>query len=357
MKVSIRIFDEDERKFLETILDLAARRLKISVEHVASGVAEVVFLKVDEPGASLLINASQVRRRPLVVVYGTEGYPWSLEQPATSKSLIELLGRLCRELGLEGSEAAAVFSAPVPGPLPARPVAEAPRGAGGMSVTLAPLLPVEQGGQYLERVREIAAGRSQWLCQLDGGFQVCIDAEAGRVFFPVEYSSRLAEVGRLSLGASDAQIHRVSTDTVQWQAARRGGSMPLEAYLWLLAQVAEPLMPDEGSAHLVHRFRLQRWPSFSRILHGSPHIVMSGRLMKRAMTLTELAEATGESLQSVMRFYNSACLCGLLQSTDHGVQRHPVLQGDTPVAEVAQLQEIRKGKAGIFSRVLKRLLG
>ena len=79
MKVAIRVFDEDERRYLETVLDLASRRLKIALEHVASGAAEVVFLKEDEPGASLLINASLVRKHPIVVVYGSSGYPWTLE--------------------------------------------------------------------------------------------------------------------------------------------------------------------------------------------------------------------------------------------------------------------------------------
>ena len=77
------------------------------------------------------------------------------------------------------------------------------------------------------------------------------------------------------------------------------------------------------------------------------------------MTLSELVEVTGESVESVMRFYNSACICGLLQASaaSTAAVAVPVMQKDVESVDTAQLQEIRKGKAGIFSRVLKRLLG
>lgn len=382
MKVSIRIFDEDERKFLETILDLAARRLKVSLEHVVSGVAEVVFLKADEPGASLLINASQVRSRPVVVVYGGTGHRWTLSKPATSKLLVELLGRLMEELDIAPAdsppgviatpqrmhdEQGAQFSSrPAASAAPATAASQAvdaevrvPAAAQPESSDLPPLLPVTVGQPFMERIREIAAaGNGRWVCNHDSSFVLCIDAAAGKVMFPGEYASRHPELGRMSLAIADTGIRQLA-DGERWSSHATAASMPLESFLWLVAQIAEPVALEEGAPLLSQRFRLQRWPSFSRILHGSSHIVMSGRLMKRAMSLHELVDVTGERIENVMRFYNSACICGLLQTVSvAGMESAaPVIQVDAGSVDAAQLQEIRKGKAGIFSRVLKRLLG
>ena len=383
MKVAIRVFDEDERRYLETILDLAARRLKIAMEKTPTGVADVVFLKADEPGASLLINSSLVRKHPIVVIYGGSDHPWTLDKPATSRGLVELLSCIVAELKLttglpvpesppavvahahtaaEPAVSAGVAARGVRPLEAAVPAAVVAPGLVAAGAALAPFMPVHHGVQFMERMREIAAGSGIWLCRQDAHFAVAVNAALGKVYFPEDFADRVPDMARRCLAIGDAGITESGDAALhEWPLSSSAASMPLESFLWLVAQMAEPVLPDDVAELPDSSFRLQRWPSFSRILHSSGHIVMSGRLMKRAMRFVELAEATGESLENVVRFYNSACICGLLQvrpgeiQTGSGVA--PLPMAEVPEVDAAQLQEIRKSKAGIFSRVLRRLLG
>lgn len=90
--------------------------------------------------------------------------------------------------------------------------------------------------------------------------------------------------------------------------------MPLEGFLWLVAQEAEPEPPATISSAIFQRkFKLQRWPSFRRLEHNSMHMVLSGQLMKQPATIQELCSRMDWSPHEVLKLYNSACMRDLLQ--------------------------------------------
>lgn len=334
MKVSIRIFDKDEQTFLSTVVGQAAKRLQLELAFTDAGNADVVFVKEDEPGASVFANSCSTRPRPIAVVYGGNGYPWCLERPATTKSLVSLLPLICAKL---------------PGDLPV-PVEEA-TGDVASSAALPPLLPVQRGFRFLRDARKAAEGATAWRCSIAGETDLLINAADGTVFYPESHSWRTRDLIQNALRADSATFTPLDAATLAAMAAQMH-STSLEGFLWLAAQEAEP-EPLHALAESVlnRKFKLTRWPSFSRFEHSSLHIALSGRLMKQPLSLRDLLGMTDCPSTEAVRFYNSACMCGLVQMEE------PVTSATSRTVVAMPSAPAREEKAGVFSRILRRFAG
>lgn len=334
MKISIRVFDKDEQTFLATLIGQAAKRLSLDLTYTDAANAEVVFVKEDEPGAGLFAQACAHRQGPIAVVYGGQGYSWCLERPASTRSLIGLLPLLCAKLPaaelLDGLDAGGLEDS-----------AELPRG----------LLPVKHGQDFLQQVGEFTATGAAWRARFGGDLQVFADRARGLAYLPESYSWRIRDLLRLALASERPQLHPLAAAGLGDVVADMH-SMPLEGFLWLAAQEAEPEPPGNISRAILQRkFKLKRWPSFSRFEHNSMHIVLSGQLMKQPSTLQELCSQSDWAPREVLKFYNSACMCDLLQleeaTTVAALGTGPIMPGIPARAE----------KAGVFSRILRRFAG
>lgn len=334
MKVSIRVFDKDEQTFLATLIGQAAKRLSLDLTYTDASSAEVVFVKEDEPGASLFAHACTQRSGPIAVVYGGQGYSWCLERPASTRSLIGLLPLLCAKL--PASDALGELEAD---------------GRTGSAASPRGLLPVKRGQDFLEQVGELTANAAAWRARFGGDLQLFADRARGLVYLPESYSWRIRDLFRLALASERPHLCPLATAELDGITAGMH-SMPLEGFLWLVAQEAEPEPPGNiCSAILQRKFKLQRWPSFSRFEHDSLHIVLSGQLMKQPSTLQELCSRSDWSPREVLKFYNSACMCDLLQlekaTTVAALGTGPITPGITA----------REEKAGVFSRILRHFAG
>lgn len=334
MKVSIRVFDKDEHTFLSMIIGQAAKRLNIDLTYTDANSAEVVFVKEDEPGASVFANACAKRPGPIAVVYGGSGYTWCLEKPASTKSLIILLPQICAKI-----PTAALFAdtaAALPANTPSQPSA---------------LLPVKNGQAFLRQACRLTSEAAAWSSNLGGELQLFANPATGLIYFPENYAWRIRDLIKAALSNEHAQPRKIDSDELA-HATVGMHAMPLEGFLWLAAQEAEPEPLNSIPGEILSRkFKLIRWPSFSRFEHSSLHIALTGKLMKQPLSIKELCSLADWPPAEVLKFYNSACMCELLQ-LEESATTAALAAGITRSSPPA-----REEKAGVFSRILRRFAG
>ena len=330
MNLSIRIFDPIEQEYLSRILELSGRRLKMLCQTTDVASADVVFVKQDDPGASVLINSSQSRSTPIVVVYGGEkdAFHWTLEKPATSKGAMNLLTSLQCRLGDSGACQA-----------------QADRG------TLREhAVPVARGGCLIDRLHELAVHKRACVATLDEHKAIVLDAPNNRAYIAHELFQDKARLLDAAFRIERGSLLEIDVA----DAAEFGKGMPyisMEYLAWVVSQGATLLAPPSQET-LDTRFRLLRWPSFTDLHHKSFHIAMTGRLMKKSLSIDELASACGTSALEIIKFYNFAYACDMLE----------LPQASAMPANVVPLHE-RIGadrsaeKVGLFSKIIKRLAG
>lgn len=109
VRVGIRLADERDRRHLERIVGMAARRRGMALHCSEVPLAgtdqadtDLLIVRRGEPGSSELLANRQARARPVIVVYTDnprESHDWRLDWPARADDLIRLLGALEVHLG------------------------------------------------------------------------------------------------------------------------------------------------------------------------------------------------------------------------------------------------------------------
>lgn len=330
MNLAIRIFDPTEQEYLSRILGLSGRRLKILMKKTDVSSADVVFVKPDDPGANILINSSANRDLPIVVVYGgeKESFKWTLEKPATSKGVMSLLANLQCRLGDEqNAESCANDSLMQDIPFP-----------------------VAQGGNLIGELHIIMAGQTPYAIVDSRRKEIILDVASNRVFVtPILFENKARLIETAFKGDHDSLVKIDSRELGQLTEG-----MPYistEYFTWLVTQEAQPLL-SSGQARLDRRFQLTRWPSFTTLNHKSYHIGITGRLMKKGMSINELIAASGAPLSELIKFYNFAYAFNMLGTAQ------PAAAPASPLPiHLDEHASVKSEKVGILGKIIKRLAG
>ena len=96
-------------------------------------------------------------------------------------------------------------------------------------------------------------------------------------------------------------------------------------------------------------FRLKAWPNFTRSTFIAEHLKLAAILAKQAMSMRQLADATGVKLNEVINFYNAAFAVDLIVY-DQGTKKSPAKAGTRSVENQSLLSRIadRLSLKGIF---------
>lgn len=352
IRIAIRIFDGREQKHLSHILALAGKRAEVDVLSVPAAEADVIFIRRDEPGASVFLQPGRADTRPLAVVYDElrEGATWFLQKPATSAELIPLLRELEQKVRTLPARSAAASQHRVgPDPGAARGVAVAPAGnprtgataSASRSETLAPLAPTRNGQALLEHLRACAVRGTVYAVELDPRHVLVLDGRRKLVHLPADFRQSVQQLMDLLVlfSADDFQLltDDAASDLLESHPSR---TAPLEQFTWAAGHHIEPQLPLPDSLSAIS-FRLKRWPSFTRLRYKPVHMQWAGRLIKTAHSLGNLIhDPMADSLDAI-RFYN-ACVAGGLA----------VIEGAAPA--VAPAPATGDGRQGVFQRILRK---
>ncbi len=329
MKLSVRLFDADESAYLAKVIELASRRARVAITPSSASQADVIFLCAGEPGAQALLNARDQQR--IIVVYGGDPdcHRWTLPRPATSQNLVPLLDRIHRSLDRQQN----------------------PESLAGNDDSSSALFPARHGHHMLEHLQALNAAGQPWQCSLAPDLHFIVEPASQRVHASADLAAQPALLASLAVRQPNPQFTRLTPDDLQ---ARRSTlrSLNLETFCWLLASKAEP-QHQNNLPLLQRRFRLKRWPGFSRLPHTPAQISLTGRLMRQSLSLQELASDARISPQAIAEFYNCVSACGLVEFDD---SRSPSAPPPAPQAEPHPAGEAGR-KRGLFSRILRSLTG
>ena len=339
MKLSVRLFDQDERAYLAKVLELAGRRSRLPISQSAAAQADVIFLRDDEPGAQALLGNHENAQSRIVVVYGGDPacHRWTLGKPATSQELLPLLNSLHASLQGRTQPATSI------------PAGNDPANTGTPDdVPMASrLFPSRYGNLLLGRVLALQCAAQPWKCELGGELRLFADPQQGRLYADPILLLRPELLAEHAVRQNSPRLSTINADELA--ATRTLGSMPLETFCWLLALQAEACSDDDAGL-LDHRFRLRRWPSFTQMRHSPAQITMTGRLVRQSLSIRELVADGRINLIEAIQLYNCASLCGLVEPDADHSPRTPRL----PV-QPARHFTTPELHPGLFGRILRRL--
>ena len=126
-----------------------------------------------------------------------------------------------------------------------------------------------------------------------------------------------------------------------------GEGRPIDEVLWTIGLATSWERSPERLSQA--RFRLRRWPNLTRLSHRPEHIQLCAVISTRAMTVAEIASATGLPLSDIRHFLHACELCGL--SEECGMDGADLL----PVAAVPATQARSGALGGLFSRLRQSL--
>lgn len=339
LRVAIRIFDGREQKHLSQILSMSSKRSDVSVLTVPASSADVIFIKHDEPGASVFLQSGRERKRPIAVLYGEENddYAWFLRKPATSTDLIPLLKAL-------RAEADSLPLQPVMLPIETTaPESAAAPIAAGKTLAATPIVPTITGQTLLEKLKTCAETGRILSVQLDTSSYLVIDGSKKTV----HVSSRYMDMPQTLL---DVLVMFRESDYVELSDSERVrlleyahmSALSLEQFTWMACHHVEPQLPiPDAIANLA--FRLTRWPTFTRLRYKPVHMQWAGRLVKTAHSMSHLTLGVMDDMIEAAKFYN-ACVVGGL-----------VMVEVASVTAAATSPDGLSEKKGLFQRILQRL--
>lgn len=366
IRIAIRIFDGREQKHLSHILALAGKRSEVEVLTAPAAEADVIFIRRDEPGASIFLQPGRADTRPIAVVYDEtrDDAAWFLQKPATSAALIPLLQELEQKvrtlpprplsMPLAAPAAAVLAAGPVGATAAGTPTAapaNAQASAANASATddrhgsgtdiLAPLAPTRGGQAVLECLRECTVNGAVLALELDPRHVLVLDGQRKLVHLPADFAQSTQQLFDLLVMFSREDFQRLGDDALaELLESHPSTRLPLEQFTWAAGHHIEPQLPLPDSLHALS-FRLKRWPSFTRLRYKPVHMQWAGRLIKTAHSLSHLIQDPMADSLDAIRFYN-ACVAGGLAVIDGGA---PVAASAAPAAGERQ---------GIFQRILRK---
>lgn len=151
----------------------------------------------------------------------------------------------------------------------------------------------------------------------------------------------------LPIDPEDVRVGREERDVEA--AIENGPGSELHALLW---QIGLHSFPGELAWWLQRddRYRLQRWPNFTTLLHTPDHVRMTSLLGFAALTVDELAVQANVTPAEARRLVNAFSLMGILRSeTPDVAMARPAFE--RPVQ--AAVAPVSRG--GLFRRLLDRL--
>lgn len=366
LRVAIRIFDGREQKHLSHILSLASKRGEVAIVSVPAAVADVIFIKQDEPGASVFLKPERRGTLPLAVVYDEvrDGQQWFLQKPATSNELIPLLRDLQQAVARlprrSAAEVAAAVDACAPQPAATPLAAEAAAtgasnskantaaagnaGAPAASPADAPLAPTVQGQALLEHLRRCALQQRVYAIEIDGNHVLVLDGKRKLAFVPAAFVSSVRQLMDVLAALSAADFQELPEEELaELLESHHASTVPLEQFTWTAGQYLEPRLPLPEDVSSI-AFRLKRWPTFTRLRYKPVHMQWAGRLMKTAQSIGHLGTDPAADALEAAKFYNACVAAGLA-----------ILDAAAPLPALAGVPA-DGARQGLFQRILKRLM-
>lgn len=291
--LGIRIFDEIQRKRLEQTVKMY-NKLKGKIwKVVPASEAQVVIFSVDEPGGEIFLKFAMKNLKVLPVVYAKNNKsdcPWFIDQAGGSLSCMNTLSEIYNVLSSQQKSEKEI-----------KP-------------------PTKRNGieRFVKSVQEedylhISYKSLLSLYINSKTKEICIEK-------PQLASIALDKLSKVfdTIGTANLEIKKTSLkDFDKSKKLCSLSGVPLDSFMWEISinDSNNKLLDKIKST----KFKLDRWPNFTRLSHKYEHVVIAAFFRRFAADIVTAASKTGSSVDDITKFLNASYLLGIKVEADNDV--------------------------------------
>lgn len=271
--IAVRIFDDQQRQYLESEIRLCRSRLLADWSFVGANEADVVLVCPQDPGADALISFCLNSKNKIPVVYSeknTTVSPWFLQRPAKKEDLIEFLNGLY---------------------LKSESVKPASRNT------------CSKIASFTDDNNRNTANLIQLLASQDKPVRL-VNEESYTLFYNPDSQVFLADQPLRLKCIENSASWDIQTQVPQDDSLKE--VMSLQELKWNFARLCSN-MPAIHTGEILH---LAKWPDFAYLQHDSQDIYIAAFFMRYAASIQIASEQLGVPIENISRFCAAAKLAG-----------------------------------------------
>lgn len=292
LNIAIRIFSDLERSRFISLFEIIPARLNAQWTITDCANADVVLIDASEPGSEYFLNACKSSVAALPILYGDSNVykvDWFVGRPARASSLIDVLNGIAEALSNSQQNDSTQRSD------------ENLNANDNNSQKL-----MHPAALMIQKLIEDSHGKHCQLFKYDT-LEILIDHDLQQAFIDDEYLLKTVWQKQLSSHVCDIpQAFSVASlaDNGESFKATNKKRLDFKQLQWLcFLFFSRGIIHEELLENSV--FQLKRWPDFIRLPHTPTHVLLSAALVKRSVSIDELARLSNVERNIVVNFINA----------------------------------------------------
>lgn len=296
IKISVRLFNHNEKTHVETLLKNLMKRFGESFSLAPSASADAILVSPHDPGFETLVRMKSSNKSPLVVVYDNQSQMdgcYFLEKPATSNGLMKLhrdLSAACKNL-LEGHSNVH------------------PDNANNKLWQEAGLIDQIKQAYELQNCSVISSAKNSQLNIIVDGINQQVYVPVGNVSGSDIHGELLTLLNEQSSLAAEPISHKQLLERLDNSAYEQ---FSFEKILWILASFSADVCRLSDQRVIA----LRAWPDFSNLPYTHSFVKMTALLMRQPASISALAKQSGLPELQVKKFVFACLVTELAEVAD-----------------------------------------
>lgn len=293
INISVRVFDEQQRDFLESTIRLCKPKLQGEWQLCSPSNADVLFVCPQDPGVDTLLSSYLGKSDKYPVIYSTKNNtlsPWFVKRPVQKEELIKFLNSIYDTI--HGIAATASTHATID------------------SHQKRISTPVSRSDKQkkLSIFDKLCAYSELIELQMDGGQSIVFNP-ATKIFYS-DTADNNAHLITALLSPQHWKGKRLKNESDD--IGEMNELCHIDELRWSLSK--HNMGKTEKLENSV--IRLKSWPNFNYLSHESHDFILAAFFCRYASTIASASQKTGISQDSIFSFCRAADAAGLLQVVD-----------------------------------------
>ncbi|MEM9102690.1 MAG: hypothetical protein AAGB12_10235 [Pseudomonadota bacterium] len=295
--ISVRLFDEIQRKRTEQAIKMF-NKIKSNIWELRSAAeASVVIFSLEDPGGEHFLKSCRKNKELTPVVFGTmndSDCPWFIDQSADSSACMKILSQIASTFIQDNSF----------------------------------IDPEESvAGYCMDKIKRHVENNEYIRVDLHNNHYFYINRKRNQVYFDQPLHSALTlndYVKKLQpLSLYNTRIKSITKSEFS-KASTNKRNHNFNCFLWELVFAQNSMSLLDGINH--SRFKLKKWPLLTQVKHDYNIVILSAFLIRFSSDITTIIEKTKISKTEVLKFINAAFLTDILVEPNSELigSRHPV---------------------------------
>jgi hypothetical protein len=292
LKISVRLFDDVERKRVEQNIRIYNKKNGDVWQLSPANEAQVIVFSLDEPGGELFFNSCQQTRKIIPVVYGTENHSdcaWHINPVKGAQSCLSVLSSLQTALAEKEKPTSYVED---------------------ISIKILENL--------ITKIKMSPFSHIQYNSLLS----IYVSNESNTITVTLPSISNLCLSNLSSLlsriDIKDIKVNEINENDYRTNAHTQHSLFPLDQFFWSLVT----LHPNYGLFSQLEgrRFHIETWPPFTLLSHSYDHILIAALLKRYCVDLDTIFTRLNVPAEAVYTFINASMAMDNLSTPSDEIQ-------------------------------------